>query len=396
MKYDFDTPVNRYNTASIKFDKTNVLFPEYKKDFIPLFVADMDFRTAQPIIDTMHNVADFGMWGYTSNEAEPEYNKAVINWFKKHHDCEIKPEEIMFSNGTIEALRTIINTFSNIGDGVIICRPVYGHFNQCIEDECYRKVVDAHLILNEEKHTWEMNFDEIEKKCANPQNRIMIISNPHNPVGRVWSKEELSKVAEICHKYNVLLVSDEVHCDIVRKGQKHNTIYNSTDLRENIIMLTAINKTFNMAGLSCSNVIIKDKFLRERFICAFGEHNPSPFAVYGLIAAYNDGDEWLSQAIEYIDGNINWLISFLKDNMPKVKTIYPEGTYCLWLDFSDYGLSGDEIHNIIYNKAKVLLQDGFVHDPVYGEYCQRVCVPCARCVLKEAFERIKTEFDKIN
>ena len=395
MKYDFDTPVNRYNTASIKFDRMDALYPEYNKEFIPLFVADMDFRTAQPIIDAMHRVADFGMWGYTSNSAEPKYNDAVICWFNRHHQLEISPEEIIFSNGTMEAMRTIINTFSNIGDGVILCRPVYGHFSQCIEDECYRKVTDAHLIFDDKKQNWELDFDEIEKKCSDPQNRIMIISNPHNPVGRVWSKEELSKVAEICHKYNILLVSDEVHCDIVRNGIKHNTIYNSTNLRENIIMLTAINKTFNMAGLSCSNVIIKDKFLRERFISAFGEHNPSPFAVYGLIAAYNNGDEWLSQANEYMDNNIDWLIGFLRENMPKVKTVRPEGTYCLWLDFSEYGLSGDEIHDIIYNKARVFLQDGIVHDPIYGQQCQRVCIPCARCVLKEAFERIKTEFDKI-
>lgn len=395
MKYDFDKIVNRRGTSCIKYDVTCSQASKSGKELIPLFLADMDLRTAQPIIDAMHKVADFGMWGYTATEGEPEYDKAVINWFKRRHNTDINEEEIIYSNGTIEALRCVIKNFSNVGDGVIICRPVYGHFSECIENECHRKVSDAHLIYDESNHRWDLDFDEIEKKCSDSKNRIMIMSNPHNPVGRVWTKEELKKTAEICRKHHVILVSDEVHCDILRKGVVHNSIYNCVQDTSNIIMLTAINKTFNMAGLSCSNVIIKDKFLRDRFIDAFGEHLPTPFAIYGLIAAYNEGEEWLEQLNEYIDGNIDWTISFLKENMPKVKVDRPDGTYCLWLDFSDYGLSDEEIHEIIYDKAGVLFQDGIVHDPKFGKCRQRVCIPCSRLLIKEAFERIKEEFAKL-
>ena len=391
MKYNFDERTHRKETACIKYD----IACKDDKDIIPLFLADMDFKTAQPIIDAMHKVADFGMWGYTSTNGEPKYNKAIINWFERRHNVIINKDEIIYSNGTIEALRCIINTFSNVGDGIIICRPVYGHFSSCIENECHRKVADAHLIYDKKNHYWNLDFDEIERECSDCKNRIMIMSNPHNPIGRVWTKEELTKVADICRKHHVILISDEVHCDILRKNFTHNSIYSCVEDVTNIIMLTAINKTFNMAGLSCSNIIIKDKFLRDRFIDAFGEHQPTPFAVYGLIAAYNEGEEWLEQVNEYIDGNIDWTINFIRENLPRVKVDRPEGTYCLWLDFSDYNLSDSEIHKIIYEDAKVLMQDGIVHDPIFGKCCQRVCLPCRRDMIKEAFERIKTEFYKI-
>lgn len=391
MIYNFDKPINRFDTYCFKYDGLKNIVPDTYKDTIPLFIADMDFITAQPIIDAMHKVADFGMYGYTSASCEPKYTQAVIKWFKNHHNLDIKDEEIIYSNGTIEAVNNIIKTFSNVGDGVILCRPVYGHFNECIEIDCHRKAVDCHLIQNE-NGDYVMNYEDIEEKCSNPNNRILILSSPHNPVGRVWRLEELSKLASICKKYNVLLVSDEVHCDILRKGVIHHPIYNAVNDNSNIIMLTAVNKTFNLAGLQCSNVIIKDEFLRERFKHEFGNRMATPFAIGALIAAYTEGEEWLEQVNEYIDENIDFTIDFLKKNMPWVKVQKPEGTYCLWLDFEACGLSGEQIHDRIYNKAHVMLQDGIVHDPEFGQYCHRICVPTARCVLKEALERIAKQF----
>lgn len=391
MKYNFDEIINRYGTYCIKYDGLKNIVPTANENTIPLFVADMDLKTSQPIIDAMHRVADFGMWGYSSTDAEPNYNKAVIRWFKDKHNLDINPEEITYSNGTIEAINSIIKAFSKVGDGIILCRPVYGHFTECIEEDTHRKVVDCHLI-KDENDDYVLNYEDIEKKCSISNNRILIMSSPHNPIGRVWKKEELNKLAKICKRYNVLLVSDEVHCDIVRKNIIHTPIYNAVDDYSNIIMLTAINKTFNLAGLQCSNVIIKDKFLRDRFLNEFGHRSPTPFTLAALIAAYTESDEWLDQVNDYIDENIDFTIHYLKKNIPWVKVKKPEGTYCLWLDFSECGLSGEEIHTRIYEKANVILQDGIVHDPKFGQYCQRVCVPVARSILKQALDRIKEQF----
>lgn len=391
MTYNFDTVVDRHGTASIKYDALLRTRPGVDENTIPLMVADMDFRTAQPVIDALHRVADYGMWGYTSIDGEPRYRKAVCRWFYDHHAWKIQESDIFYSNGTIEALSSIIRAFSNVGDGVILCRPVYGHFTQAIEEECHRKAVDSHLIAGE-NGGWTMDFDDIEEKCADPANRIFLLCNPHNPIGRVWTENELSTLDAICKEYNVLLVSDEVHCDIVRRDVHFCPLGRVVEDWSNVIVLTAVNKSFNLAGLMCSNAIIPDAFLQARFLREFGRRQPTPFAIAALVAAYEDGDEWLEQMNDYIDANINWVLGFLREKMPLVKAYRPEGTYCLWLDFSQYGLSDKEIHHRIYDKANVLLQDGTVHDPVYGACCQRVCLPAARSVIEEAFTRIAAQF----
>ena len=189
MTYNFDTVVDRHGTASIKYDALLRTRPGVDENTIPLMVADMDFRTAQPVIDALHRVADYGMWGYTSIDGEPRYRKAVCRWFYDHHAWKIQESDIFYSNGTIEALSSIIRAFSNVGDGVILCRPVYGHFTQAIEEECHRKAVDSHLIAGE-NGGWTMDFDDIEEKCADPANRIFLLCNPHNPIGRVWTENE--------------------------------------------------------------------------------------------------------------------------------------------------------------------------------------------------------------
>ncbi len=394
VKYDFDRVVERYGTYSAKWDSIRLLMPPTDKPILPLMVADMDFRTAQPILDAMHRVADFGMYGYTAAWAEPEYAASVVRWFRKRFGWEFGPEAVVYSNGTIEALNCAVRTFSNVGDGVILCRPVYGHFTQAIEGECHRRVVDCHLLCDEAGR-YTVNFEELEALCADPANRIFVLCSPHNPIGRVWTKEELRRMAAICRDHKVLLVSDEVHCDIRRKGVVHYPVASLVSDQSNIITLTAVNKSFNLAGLQCSNAIIPDPFLRARFQREFGDRMPTPFAVAALIAAYGQGGEWLEQVNEYIDGNIDFVLDFLKQNLPWVKAGRPEGTYILWLDFSASGLTDAEIHTRIYDKALVLAQDGVVHDPGQGQCFQRICVPCARSVLAEAMQRIAAEFTDI-
>ena len=252
-------------------------------------------------------------------------------------------------------------------------------------------MVDSHLIKDKTGY-WSMDFEDIEKKCADPQNRILVLCNPHNPIGRVWTSEELKTLAAICIKYHVLIVSDEVHCDITRKGVQHYPLAVAAEDQSNIIMLTALNKTFNLAGMQCSNVIISDKFLKERFMKTFGHRSPTPFAIAATVAAYTDCDEWVRQLNDYIDENINWVMNFLSKEIPLVKVTKPEGTYCMWLDFSAYGLTDKEIHKRIYSDANVYMQDGTVHDPKFGQCCQRICVPAPKSIIMEAMQRVAAQF----
>lgn len=406
MKYNFDKPVSRYGTYSVKWAeaqrKSNELAQREVTDLsytspdtvLPFMVADMDLRCADPIVQAMHKTADHLIYGYSGEDAEPEYRKSVVNWYNKRYGLDIKEEWITYSNGSVTAVENAIRAFSNTGDGVIICRPLYGHFNETIEETTNRKIVNCQLI--NENGYYTMDWKKFESLCAVPYNKIFILCSPANPVGRVWTETELKKIAEICRQNRVLLIADEIHCDIVRKEVKHIPILAVTNDYSNIILISGINKTFNVAGLSCANTIIPDEYLRGNFLKACGETLGTPFSIAAQIAAYNEGDEWLDQALDYIDSNIDKSINFLKQHMPKLKVWRPEGTYILWLDFTQYGLSSEEIHERIYNKAKVMLQDGLVHDPDLGGQFQRICIPTAWCIVEEGLKRIAREFADIN
>ena len=398
MKYDFDKVIDRHGTFSSKWDglanmKKRVKNINIDENTIPMMVADMDLQSPQPVIEAMHRVADHMMYGYTVAGADPRYAESLCRWFKDRHDWEVSPEQVVGSHGTFGALEHAVKMYSNEGDGVIVMRPVYGHFSSAIETEWNRKAVSNHLINNNGYYT--IDFADLEEKCADPNNKVLIFCSPANPVGRVWTEEELKKVAEICAKHDVFVISDEVHCDHLRKGMKHIPFLKVCEDKSKAIVLVGINKSFNMAGLACSNAIIQDEELKAKFMVGYPFVMPTPFAVAGQIAAYTEGDEWMDQVCEYIEGNIDWAIDFFKQNMPKLKVAKPEGTYCLWLDFTDYGLSGEEVHDRIYINANVILQDGTVHDPEEGQCFQRMCLPCARSVLKEACERIAKAFEDV-
>ncbi len=290
------------------------------------------------------------------------------------------------------AVNNAVRAFTNVGDGVIICRPVYGHFTDCIERELYRRVVNVQLVNHDGYYT--MDWSAFEAACARPENRVFILCSPANPVGRVWTREELARICEITRRNHVLLVSDEVHCDLLTEGVYHTPILQATDDWSNLIMVTGINKTFNVAGLACANAVIPDDTLRGIFCKEFGHASLSPFAIAALISAYTECDEWLKALTVYIEGNFDAALAFLREHMPKVKVRKPEGTYILWLDFSAYGLSAKEIHRRIYDDANVLLQDGTVHDPDQGGQFQRMCVSCARAVMLEGLRRIAKEFER--
>ena len=393
MKYNFDEFIDRRGTDCFKWDAGMLLgqsgvTERFDEDTISLFLADMDFPCPEPVLKALHDRVDQKMFGYTSHLTSPAYIEAVQGWFRRRYGWEISADSIVYSPGTVAAINALVRAFSKEGDGVIVQRPVYDPFMRVIESNG-REVVSNSLI-NDDGH-YHIDFDDFEEKARDPHNTLFILCSPHNPVGRVWTPEELTRMAEICIANDVVLVSDEVHGDIIRKNQTHYPI-NTLVEDERLIACTAINKTFNAAGLHCSNIILNDKEMRERFSAELGMNRPTPFAISALIAAYNEGEEWLAQVNAYIDGNLHFLDGFIREKMPKVAYRIPEGTYIGWLDFRGFGLTPEVVHRKIYIDANVVLEDGQRFGPE-GEGFQRICVPSARSLLEEAMERIAAEFN---
>lgn len=395
MKYNFDEIVNRRGTYSVKWDGGQViknmgLTERYDEETIPLFTADMDLPVPQPLIDALHKTVDHRIFGYSI--FPDEYFEAIQHWFKKRHDWEIKKEEILYSPGTVHALSIAVRALTNPGDGIIIQRPVYPPFTSVINAND-REVRNNALICDDEGY-YHIDFEDFEAKAKEEKTKLFILCNPHNPTGRVFNKDELKQLSDICAKNDVILVADEIHGDLIRRNQTFIPIAKAACTVEHIITFTAINKTFNLAGLHCTNVIISNPELRKQFSSVMGMHLPSPFMVSALIAVYHDGEDWLEQLKEYIDGTLEWVVGFLAERMPKVKVRIPEGTYIMWMDFSGYRLSPEEVHDRIYNKANVLLEDGKMFGEEGLDY-QRICIPSPRPMIMEAFERIAREFEDV-
>ena len=340
MKYNFDEIVNRRGTYSFKWDGgeqiiKSGLTERYDDETLPLFTADMDLPVPQPLLDALHKVVDHKIFGYTV--FPDEYFQAIQNWFIKRHDWEIKKEEIIFSPGTVHALNVAVRAFTEPGDGVIIQRPVYPPFTAAVKNNG-RKVLNNALTCDEQGQ-YSIDFEDFEAKAQEVNTKMFILCNPQNPTGRIFTREELKKLSEICAANGVVIVADEIHGDLIRRNQTFIPIAKAADNDNHIITCTAINKTFNVAGLHCTNVVIPNPGIREKFKETLGYQGPSPFMIAALIAVYNEGEEWLTQLNEYIDGTMEWVQQFIAERMPKVKVRIPEGTYLMWMDFSGYGIS---------------------------------------------------------
>jgi len=395
MKYNFDEIVDRNGTYSVKWDggellKAMGLTDRFDEETLPLFTADMDLPVPQPLIEALHKTVDHRIFGYSIFPAE--YYEAIQHWFKKRHDWEIKKEEIIYCPGTVYATNIAVKALTNPGDGVIIQRPVYPPFTRAIVEND-RTLLNNALICDDDGY-YTIDFEDFETKAKDEKTKMFILCNPHNPTGRIFKEDELKKLSDICAKYNVILVADEIHGDIIRCNQSFTPIVKVANQTDHIITFTAINKTFNLAGLHCTNVIISNPELRKKFSDGIGMKSASPFTVAALISVYKDGEEWLEQLKEYLDGTMEWIVEFIKEKMPKVKVRIPEGTYVMWMDFSGYGISPKEVHERIYNRANVLLQDGVMFGKEGLEF-QRICIPSPRPMIKEAFERIAREFEDL-
>lgn len=397
MTYDFDKAIDRHGTYSMKYDDDGY-FHAMSSDIyldqntLRLMIADTDFQCAPAITKAMHRVADFPTFGYTTAEAAPEYKDSIISWYQRRFGYEIKPEWIIHASGALDGVGQTIKAFSNPGDGVIICCPVYSNFTSTIH-RLHRKVVNCQLVGGENGN-YRMDWGNFEKTCADEKNKVYVLCSPENPIGRVWTKDELRKMAEICRAHNVVLVSDEIHCDIVRKGVHHLPILKAVENHSNLIMVSGVNKSFNLMGLQCAYTVIPDDKLRETYSKDYYPEPPTPFAIAGVIAAYNESEDWLDALNQYIDEAFVSVAAYFKKKLPKVKVYVPEGTYTMWVDFTEYGYSQSVLQYLINHKANVCVQGGTSHDPQNGDHFLRFAIACPKAKIFEAIDRIATAFDE--
>jgi len=395
MKYDFDKVIDRTNTHSVKWDKS--LLEEFfgTADVLPLWVADMDFQCPQPVIDAVKKKAEEGIYGYSWHKT-PEYFNSISGWMKRRHGWEIDNDWIVFSPGIVPAINVIIRTFSIPGDKVIVQSPVYYPFFSNIKNNG-RQLLNNQLKYENKRYTFD--FDDFEEKAKDPLTKMFILCSPHNPVGRVWTKAELTKLGEICLNNDVLVISDEIHHDLILKDHKHTVFSNiKEEFNEISIIGAAPTKTFNVAGLKNSNIIIPNEKLRTRFTNGIVGQNslslPNAFSIVATIAAYSEGDEWLDQVMEYVEENFRFLKGFLEEYLPDVEMVKPEGTYLAWLDFSYLGMSDDDRKEFLLKKAKVALDSGIMFG-AGGEGFERINVACPRIILEECmnwiYKAIKSE-----
>lgn len=385
---NFDEVINRKNTGCIKYDfAVKRGMPE---DILPLWVADMDFKTSSYIEDALVERARHPIFGYT--EPLEDYFNAIKSWMKKHHDWDIKEEWIIKTPGVVFALAMAIKAFTKPGDAVLLQSPVYYPFSEVIIDN-ERTIISNDLFLGDD-NKYHIDFDDFEKKIQNYNIKLFLLCNPHNPVGRVWTLEELTKLGEICLRNHVIVVSDEIHHDFIFGGN-HTVFANiSKEFADITVTCTSVSKTFNLAGLLHSNIFISNEVLRRKFqkqLDAAGISQVSIMGIVGTTAAYRDGEEWYQAMLDYVRANIAFVQDYVSKNIPNVSMIEHEGTYLVWLDFRKTGLSVDEIDDRIINKAKLWLDSGQIFGKT-GEGFQRINVACPRSILEEALNRLKIIF----
>ncbi len=384
MKYDFDKVIDRRNTNCLKYD----FAAERGKPqgLIPLWVADMDFPVMEEVKQALHDMVEHGIYGYS--EVKESYFNAVCHWMKDHHGWEVKKEWMVKTPGIVYAIAACVRAFTRRGEGVMIQNPVYYPFSQAVRDNG-RVLVDN--TLREENGRYTMDYDDMERKIAASNVRLFLLCSPHNPVGRVWTEEELRRLGEICLKHNVIIVSDEIHHDFVFPGHTHYVFANLDERFQKItVTCTAPSKTFNMAGLQVSNIFICDPALRQAFQQEIDRTGYSQLNQMGLAAceaAYRYGGDWLDQLLVYLKENLDFTRQFIKREMPVIKLVEPEGTFLLWLDCRGLHISDEELDRLVVEKAGLWLDGGKMFGPC-GSGFQRVNMACPRETLSRALTQL--------
>lgn len=386
MKYNFDEVIDRRGSDSLKLE---ALLPRWgREDLIPMWVADMDFRTPPFIIDSVKKRIECEIFGYT--EKPNTWYQSIINWQKKRHQLAITKEMISFIPGVVPAIVMAIEAFTKVGEQVLIQPPVYYPFAAAIRNTG-RKVITNPLLLGNLQYY--IDFDDFEKKVKTC--KLFILCNPHNPGGRVWSKEELEKLAAICLKYQVLMISDEIHADLTLPFYKHISLASlSEEIAMNTVTFSSASKTFNMAGLASAYAIIPNPQVRQKFLdktVGYMLTDGNIFAFQTTVAAYEQGEEWLDQLLPYVQGNIDFLTQYIDQYLPKVKYLVPQASYLVFLDFRSLGLSQKELVSFCTNKAHLALVDGSVFGEE-GKGFMRINLASPRSIIEKALEQLKEAF----
>lgn len=387
MKYNFDEIIDRAHeegSLSSKWSNNERMAKMFLTDNLPedrlcFFLADMDFRCAPEITEAIKKVANHGIFGYSAVPAD--YYNAVCRWMKDRFDLTVKPEEIRCYSGAHSAVVAAIEKLTQPGDGIIVPHPTYYYLNDV-------KSVNRYYVSFQMKNDngyYTMDWDAFEALCKEPQNKMVILMQPHNPTGRIWNEEEIKKIAQICRDNGVIMICDDVHMDFPRNGNKIVPFINVVG-PEGIVFITGLGKTFNLAGLHITNMIVQDEALAAKI----GTPRPalSPFATAACIAAYTECDQWVDELNAYIDDCINYVVDRFHNELPKVKVWKPEGTYILWLDFTDLGYTNEELHQRIAGQAHIGLSDGAGMYPPEGTLFRRMCVTAPKSVLVDAMDRL--------
>ncbi|WP_138160600.1 MalY/PatB family protein [Peptoniphilus catoniae] len=386
MRYDFESKLNRVGKGSPKWDRMVKKRPELSTgEVVPLSVADMEFPIAPEIREGLKEYLDQNVLGYT--EANDPFFEALISWMKRRHDFDVKREWIINTPGVVPAIYAAINKFSNKGDGVIVMPPVYYPFFSAIELQ-NRKLVRCPLI---KKERYEIDFELLEELASKEENKILLFCSPHNPVGRVWEKEELEKIAQIVEKNNLIMLCDEIHMDFVYKGHKHTVFQTINDkVAEKTITFTAPSKTFNLAGMMLSNVIVKNKDLREKLTDSLEAMSISTCTALGYKAceiAYNECEDWFDKCLDVIDENQKLVKDFFESKHPDIKAPLLEGTYLQWVDFNSLGMSNEKLEDFMKNKAGLFLDEGYIFGKE-GSGFERINLAAPKSTIKESLDRL--------
>ena len=384
MQYNFDEVIDRRGTGSVKW--------HYSDETIPLWVADMDFKAAQPILNAIEQVTQHGILGYT--KPTEDLYKAIIGWHGSRYDLRLDKENILFSPGVVPSLALMMNVFTKVGEAVLVNDPIYAPFMTKVEQNGRKLVTSA---LTEVEGKYRLDLADIEAKIAQHDVTLYLLCNPHNPGGRVWTTDELEAVLTLCKKYNVAIVSDEIHQDLTLSGHTFTPLLTlATGYEHNVVSLTSMTKTFNIAGIKGSMIFAKDEALIKRISQQQGlndEYELNLFAYTVMQSAYEQGDAWLTQALAYIEANIDLTVRFLAEHLPKIKVMRPEASYLIWLDCSAYGQDDQVLYDIL-RAAKVELNAGIKYGEE-GHLKMRLNVACPKSVLLEGLNRIHKAFSTI-
>lgn len=383
MQYNFSKLTNRFNTNSLKWDVNN--------NELPMWVADMDFETAPEIREAIRKKVDFGIYGYTI--IPDEYYLSISNWWERRHNLKIEKEWILFCTGVVPAISSIVRKMTREGDNVLVQAPVYNIFYNSIVNN-NRKVLSSDLCFDGKEYS--IDYEDLERKLSDPATTLMIICNPHNPIGKVWSKETLEKIGELCIKYNVLVVSDEIHCDLTYGDSYIPFASVSSEIAQNSITCIAPTKTFNLAGVQSSSIIIPNDKIRKmvsRGINTDEVAEPNAFAIEATIAAFTKGEPWLNELIEYLAENKRVVQKFIHNELPSLNLIHSDATYLLWIDCSSITKDSLEFCKFIRKETGLYVSSGHVYGSNGGHFI-RMNIACQRERVEDGLSRLKVGVDK--